>query len=776
MEQMKNKNGFLITCVSCIVLLLTLCYFGISTGAKGTYSVASCASDEVELDGYCCPFGSTYVINGQYCDVVDTDFYEFIFVNSQKKCVTYRPDGNCPVNHTQGAEYGTIAVYNCKNSSGVIVEENVITCSNSSLTAEKTGSVKAYQCIANDYSACLATAQKIDSTSTTGACYMVKSTGKVIWSTTVLSSTTHTNISSSYPTQFSCLAADKSSVTNSNNGCIYTKINDNNYNSYYTGTDSSCCPSAGASYNSSTNVCTVNELTFSNGGGTYYYWPFDSCKSGYTKTENSLNFCLKCNSGYVATGANCAAVTKYTVTYNANGGSGAPSVQEFNAGESVTLSSTVPTRVGYRFIGWNTKADGSGGTYVKANTYTFNESITLYAEWKILETYAISYNSNATSGFDISSLPLAQLKTQDVDLTLSSNKPTRTGYLFTGWNTSADGSGTSYAPGSTYTKNAPVTLYAQWTANSSGGTTTETKTCVYSSGVYSWKVAGASDVVVNVTESACLAKNSNVCIKGTNSNKWGVASPSDQVLLDLDTQVKCLGIKYTEYYTVKYNLDGGVFPNGDETRTVVINNVDLKLNQPAVNPVKDGYRFVGWYDGNTKFTGFGKVINNDYELTAHYEKITDTKCSYTCNSNDVYDPSIKKCISLDINGKSFGVLTNEIKIELSCVNSVASGTGNSNTNSLTCLDGYTKEYWLSSDTCKLGGACVNTGDECVRSFKGICYKTYDATEKCSTNTTDSEGNTNKNPQTGSIVIALVWFFGLAAVGYSFYYFKSLKQN
>ena len=50
---------------------------------------------------------------------------------------------------------------------------------------------------------------------------------------------------------------------------------------------------------------------------------------------------------------------------------------------------------------------------------------------------------------------------------LTTNTFTRTGYTFTGWNTAANGSGTAYAAGATFTMGAAnVTLYAQWTINS----------------------------------------------------------------------------------------------------------------------------------------------------------------------------------------------------------------------------------------------------------------------------------------------------------------------
>ena len=173
----------------------------------------------------------------------------------------------------------------------------------------------------------------------------------------------------------------------------------------------------------------------------------------------------------------------YTIKYNANGGSGAPSSQSKIQDTALTLSSTKPTRTGYSFVNWNTKADGSGTAYKAGGSYTANSNVTLYAYWKPW-TYTIAFNLNGGEG-NISS----QTKTQDVNLTLSTSKPTRTGYSFVNWNTKADGSGTTYKAGGSYTANSGATLYAQWSANSytvtfdvNGGTTsTNSKSVIYDS-------------------------------------------------------------------------------------------------------------------------------------------------------------------------------------------------------------------------------------------------------------------------------------------------------
>lgn len=94
---------------------------------------------------------------------------------------------------------------------------------------------------------------------------------------------------------------------------------------------------------------------------------------------------------------------------------------------------------------------------------------------------AIRYDANGGSG-----APDGQTKYYGINIVLSSTVPTRTGYTFQSWNTNANGTGTSYAPGATYTGNTELTLYAIWKANTytitynanggTGGPTTQTKT------------------------------------------------------------------------------------------------------------------------------------------------------------------------------------------------------------------------------------------------------------------------------------------------------------
>ena len=73
----------------------------------------------------------------------------------------------------------------------------------------------------------------------------------------------------------------------------------------------------------------------------------------------------------------------YTVTYDSNGGSGAPSAQSFTYGTTLKLSSTKPTRTGYTFVHWSTKENDTGVSYNPGGNYTSAANVTLYAIWKI---------------------------------------------------------------------------------------------------------------------------------------------------------------------------------------------------------------------------------------------------------------------------------------------------------------------------------------------------------------------------------------------------------
>ena len=77
------------------------------------------------------------------------------------------------------------------------------------------------------------------------------------------------------------------------------------------------------------------------------------------------------------------ALAKFTITYNANGGSNAPSATTFYYGKGATVTTKTPSRSGYAFTGWNTKADGTGTAYNDGASVAFHGNTTLYAQWQL---------------------------------------------------------------------------------------------------------------------------------------------------------------------------------------------------------------------------------------------------------------------------------------------------------------------------------------------------------------------------------------------------------
>ncbi len=276
----------------------------------------------------------------------------------------------------------------------------------------------------------------------------------------------------------------------------------------------------------------------------------------------------------------------YTVTYNANGGTGAPGKQTKTYGVDLTLSSIKPERTGYKFNGWNTKADASGTNYASGGKYTGNANLTLYAKWKP-SNYTVTYNANGGTG-----APGNQTKTYGVDLTLSSAKPTRTGYTFSKWNTKADGSGTNYNSGTKYTKNSNLKLYAQWTSikytvsyNANGGSGApgnQTKT-----------------YGVDLTLSSTKPTRTGYIFNGWNTNSSGTGTNYASGGTYSSNKNVTLYAKWTPItYTIKYNGNG----NAGGATASSSHTYDVAKALTTNNFTKTGYIFRSW---NTKADGSG---------------------------------------------------------------------------------------------------------------------------------------------------------------------------
>ena len=305
------------------------------------------------------------------------------------------------------------------------------------------------------------------------------------------------------------------------------------------------------------------------------------------------------------------AKSSWSVTFNANGGSGAPSTQTKWYGESLTISATVPTRSGYIFKGWATSSTATTASYQPGSTYSTNAALALYAVWQ-QGTYTITYAANGGS-----STPASQTKTHNVALTLrpaishanatttytvsysanysggtnpSSGTATKTTkYTFAGWKAT---NGTVYAGGGSYTANAATTMTAQWTSSASTTSVTlptPTRTGYTFGGWYK--------------ESACTTKVGN-----------GGASYTPTASITLYA-------KWTVVtYTVSFNANGGSGAPASQTKTY-----GATLTLSSTRPTRSGYRFLGW---STNAAGTG----TRYGYLSSNTSTTYTGFSYTANS------------------------------------------------------------------------------------------------------------------------------------------------
>lgn len=153
-----------------------------------------------------------------------------------------------------------------------------------------------------------------------------------------------------------------------------------------------------------------------------------------------------------------------TITYDANGGTGAPAPTEKNRGSTAYLSSTKPAKAGYQFAGWAESPDAATAQYQPGGSYTKDEDITLYAVWKA-NTYSIRFYANDGTQASVTQSSLKY----DAAYTLRANTFQRTGYVFLGWAKTANGqviyTDQAEIQNLTQTNNATVALYAQWQAN-----------------------------------------------------------------------------------------------------------------------------------------------------------------------------------------------------------------------------------------------------------------------------------------------------------------------
>jgi uncharacterized repeat protein (TIGR02543 family) len=343
----------------------------------------------------------------------------------------------------------------------------------------------------------------------------------------------------------------------------------------------------------------------------------------------------------------------YTIAFDGNGStSGSMSkMTNCNYGSSYTLNANQFKRTGYTFAGWNTAADGSGTTYtdkasVKNLSSVNGSTVTLYAQWTAYKFYLVLDGNGSTSG-SYSQTFWAETGT----CKLPANVYKREGYAFYGWNTAADGSGTSYGDEAVFTYTPTVdgetlTLYAQWTAYSyqlvldGNGST---------SGSYTREYWGISDVLYTIPANVYERTGYTFTVWNVESDGSGKSFSDGSSLWaipDYDGQILTLYAQWTPIqYTIKFDGNGSSSGSMD---ALDARSYGTSYKLTANKFKKTGYTFAGW---NTKKDGSGKTYKNKASVKNLTSKSDGTVTLYA-----QWTPN-KYTISFDGNGSTSGSMS-----------------------------------------------------------------------------------------------------------------------
>jgi uncharacterized repeat protein (TIGR02543 family) len=361
--------------------------------------------------------------------------------------------------------------------------------------------------------------------------------------------------------------------------------------------------------------------------------------SNYTHNPNGFYFCPPLDVASSSSTASSSSVVPaptptptptpsgtYTVTYlgNTNTSGSAPTdgSSPYASGSSVTIlgNSGTLTKTGYQFAGWNTAADGSGTNYVGGNTFTITQNTTLYANW-IIGGVRLVYNAGTGgSGTAPSSSGTYYTAFSTQPIVDNTGSFTNGSLVFGGWNTLANGTGTSYPTGSQYTMPGAgtVTLYAQWINPAT------TYTLTYNAGTGgSGTPPGGSPTSYSSNSPATILgntgsfTNSNTSLVfygwNTAANGTGTSYPvGSNLTMIANTTLYAQWVSNVSPYTVTYNPNGATGGSVPAAPTNYPSGVQVPiLGQGSLT--KSGYTFLGW---NSSSTGAGSLYAPGYTFAS----------------------------------------------------------------------------------------------------------------------------------------------------------------
>ena len=210
-----------------------------------------------------------------------------------------------------------------------------------------------------------------------------------------------------------------------------------------------------------TVLANLNGLTRTN--YTFGGWSFNTDGSGTVYAPGST-FTISGNRTLYAVWLADGSVT-YSGNDNTGGTPPTDPSNPYPAGQTVTVKDNTGLleRTGFTFGGWNTLADGNGQNYVAGNTFVISGDKTLYAKWNAVGSVTVTYLGNSNTG-GTAPVDGTSYASGAAVTVMGAGSLVKSNAIFTGWNTAANGSGTSRAAGTSFNITNNTTLYAQWQA------------------------------------------------------------------------------------------------------------------------------------------------------------------------------------------------------------------------------------------------------------------------------------------------------------------------
>ena len=293
-----------------------------------------------------------------------------------------------------------------------------------------------------------------------------------------------------------------------------------------------------------------------------------------------------------------------TITYNANGGSGAPASDSVPYGGEYTIPSDVPTRDGYTFQCWQNSGVSFLPMQPGGKITNLHISLNLYAVWK--HNPSVTYDANG--GYFTTSLPV-DYPSPAGTYTLTDAVPVREGYDFKGWKCSKDGntysSGAEYALGGSYDV---LTFTAQWekkifriNVNAETGIT-------YDSGLAGDYEYGTDKAFTATGDGTVRVYANGVLLSPQDDGQY-------HITVTQDIEINITLTRRAEYYIVSYDPNGGVNAPFDRGEYAAGENVTV-----GDAPTREGYTFTGWSDVTTIYQPGNafRMGSGDVTLTAQW--------------------------------------------------------------------------------------------------------------------------------------------------------------